>query len=384
MPELTKHRSRRPASGPARAWIDDTPVDAEEARSLLLRLLSGGPVLLAVSGGPDLVALMRLCAQLEPEPGVAIRVATVEHGLRVDSGSEATQVATWARECGFEHEILHWRSAKPATGLQERARAARYELLADHARALGTMTLVTAHTLDDQAETVLMRLARGSGLDGLAGMRHSSCRAGLTLARPLLGIAKARLVATCRAHGWPFFMDPSNADPRFARSRWRALLPALGAEGVTPNRLARLATRIARAQDALEFKAAQAFEAACLMRQAGRLVLDLDGLMMREPDEIVLRVLMRAIIVMGRHGLRPPRLERLEAASAALGEAARSRKILRRTLGGIILATDRAGRLTLVSEGSRSRGMRQAGAAVRRDAGSAAQGGNSDARLPLV
>ena len=170
--------------------------------------------LLAVSGGPDSVALMRLLARLS-RAGLdcEVEVATVDHGLRPGSRQEAERVRAWAMDCGFPHHLLSWEGAKPKTRIQEKARAARYELLAAKAREIGAGVLITAHTQDDQAETVLMRLAHGSGLAGLAGMRMRSKRDGIVLARPFLGTPKARLVATCEANGWPYVADPSNADP---------------------------------------------------------------------------------------------------------------------------------------------------------------------------
>src|SRR5690606_4990568 len=118
----------------------------------------------------------------------------------------------------------------------EAARDARYRLLIQCAREEGASHLVTAHTLDDQAETVLIRLARGSGLAGLAGMRAERDREGIRHARPLLASPKAALLDLCREQGWPFVEDPSNLDPRFARARWRRIMPLLAEEGLTAER----------------------------------------------------------------------------------------------------------------------------------------------------
>ena len=163
---------------------------------------------------------------------------------------------------------MRWTGEKPVTGLQEKARAARYRLLAAAARRAGARCVVTAHTLDDQAETVLFRLARGSGLSGLAAMAKVS-PLGLpamrdagdspALVRPLLDIPKARLIATLEAAGLGHAEDPSNADPRFARVRWRTLAPALAAEGLTAERLVQLARRVRRSEAALEAAVGAAF-----------------------------------------------------------------------------------------------------------------------------
>ena len=137
--------------------------------------------------------------------------------------------------------------------MQETARIARYRLLAEAATRAGYEHILTAHTLNDQAETVLFRLARGSGLTGLAGMAHASAvpidaGTAIFLVRPLLPISKARLLATLKAAGVAHSEDPSNLDPRFARPRLRALMPALASEGLDARCLARLALRMRRAE----------------------------------------------------------------------------------------------------------------------------------------
>ena len=161
-----------------------------------------------------------------------IEAATVDHGLRPESAEEAKAVAALCARLGVAHRILQWKGAKPVSRLQERAREARYRLLVDHAKAIGADALLTAHHADDQAETVLFRLLRGSGVAGLRGMELTTTRDGMTIARPLIGLKKRDLIAFARARGAPFVDDPSNADPRFARTRLRALLAQLGEEGL--------------------------------------------------------------------------------------------------------------------------------------------------------
>ncbi len=309
-------------------------------------------LLAAVSGGPDSMALLGLLARWAADGSrPPVTVATVDHGLRPESAEEAVLVARFAAGLGLPHRTLAWSGEKPARGLPEAAREARYALLVALAREIGASHMVTAHTLDDQAETVLMRLARGSGPAGLAGMRPLVERDGILHARPLLGLPKADLVGLCRENGWPFVEDPTNRDDRFARPRWRRLRSALAAEGLTPERLARLAGRMGRAEDALEAKAREA-----LARAAGEggTRLSLHRLA-EEPSEIALRALGLAVAERGASG-EPLRLERLEACTEALLAALQAGEPLRRTLGGVVLSLDRSGDLSIVPEPPRRRG----------------------------
>lgn len=320
------------------------PLGDRDAETLLAPLPDA--VLLAVSGGPDSVALLGLAAGR----GGRVVAATVDHGLRPESAGEARAVGALAAVLGVEHHVLPWEGPRPATGLQEAAREARYGLLLDLARRLGLEAVVTAHTLDDQAETVLMRMARGTGIAGLAAMRPATHRDGFLHLRPFLGVPKASLVATCRARGWPHAQDPSNGDERFARVRWRRLMPALAEEGLTAERLALLAERARRAEEALGTVAGAlleearrgegAFEAAAL---AGA------------PFEIGLRAFILACREAAGPGA-PERLERLEAAFLDLSQALREGRVLTRTVAGTILRLGRSGVVTFAGEGERRRG----------------------------
>ncbi len=207
-------------------------------------------LLLAVSGGPDSVALMLLAARWPRRAaGVKITVATVDHGLRENSREEALQVGRWAGALGFDHRLLSWEGPKPTSRVQESARAARYALLCACAREIAReCALVTAHHADDQAETILFRLTRGSGVAGLSGMASVSTRDGVRLLRPLLDVPKAALEAICDEAGHPFFRDPANENTRFARARLRALSATLSAQGLDRGALLRLGGRAARAE----------------------------------------------------------------------------------------------------------------------------------------
>lgn len=307
------------------------------ARALAPYLTSPDGILLAVSGGPDSTALMHAAASAGSD--VAIAVATVDHGLRPEAAVEAEAVGERAEELGLRHSILRWETPSRG-GIQAAARAARYRLLAAHATAIGACLVLTAHTADDQAETVLMRLIAGSGPAGLAGMRRERpLFDGIRLARPFLDLPKADLVAYCEEHALPFVTDPSNVDDRFARARLRSLLPLLATEGLTPERLTRLAERLARDEAALLRAAADLLDAARCPSALGSLALD-GGKLLAAPEALVLRVLdlaLEAVQPDPQHTV-PRRLERLErlVLDALLPALAKGER-LRRTLRGAVV-----------------------------------------------
>jgi tRNA(Ile)-lysidine synthase len=300
------------------------------------------------------MALLHLLARWIRRPAQAlVTAATIDHGLRSEAAAEAELVAGAAERLGLPHRILRWTGPKPGTGLQEAARDARYALLVALAQEIGASHLVTAHTLDDQAETVLIRLAHGSGLAGLAGMRRTTDRSGIVHLRPLLDIRKTTLVALCRSQGWPFVDDPSNRDDRFARARWRKLMPLLEAEGLTAERLGRLADRAARTDDALDEAAAEILRQVSLTDD-GRTSVPAEVLL-REPFEIALRVLAGALAP-HRDSAPHLRLQRLESALEKLRAALRDGRSLTLTLGGVVLRLSRTGELRMETEPTRRRG----------------------------
>lgn len=338
-----------------------SPVSTSEAGSLFQDLCQEPGLLVAVSGGPDSVALLALLADWARTPGrPRLHAATVDHGLRAESAAEAAAVEALCGRLNVPHATLRWEGVKPARGLQVQARTARYALLAREAQRLGS-TLVTAHTLDDQAETLLMRLAHGSGPAGLIGMRARTVKEGVTLVRPLLAIAKARLVATAEARGLRFARDPSNADQRFERVRWRETLPLLAEQGLTAERLGRLAQRMARLDAAAARRARDVFSSVTLAAGAGGESLSLRfNALAAEPEEIVLRVLGLALDAVAPQGESYARLERLEDCAQALLAASRAGLATRRTLSGCIVSLGRDRVLTLKPEGQRRRGIHPA------------------------
>jgi len=295
------------------------PITRSEAEELFAPLARFSRLALAVSGGPDSVALMQAMARwagaLEAEPELS--VLTVDHGLRPSSPEEAELVGSVASTLGLRHAILRWeRGESRTTNLQARARTARYDLMASYCHAHNIPALVTAHTQDDQAETFLMRLGRGSGLDGLAAIPERGTWAGIAILRPLLDVPKARLVATLNEAGIPFVSDPSNADPRFERARLRQRIDALSALGLTPEALALSARRLRRAREALDAAARDFLTEHSEMSEAGYATLDREALA-AAPQEIALRAVCQLIAAVGG-GETPVQLAKLEKLLAAL------------------------------------------------------------------
>ncbi len=281
-----------------------------------------------------LVLTAAWCKKHKAPPPLAL---TVDHALRPESAGEAARVAAWARARGVPHETLLWAGRKPAQNIQAHARDARYRLIGERMREAGISVLLTGHTLDDQAETFLLRLARGSGLDGLSGMASAAPFpiAGfrdLTIARPLLNVAHARLTATLTHLGQEWLSDPSNANDRFARVKIRGAAEALQDAGLTSERIASAAAHLARAREAIEAAVAALLAGAVDATPWGYALIDAQRFA-SAPREVALRALARLIEVVGG-GTYPPRFEQTEAALDWLSAS----KPSGRTLGGCRLA----------------------------------------------
>lgn len=266
-------------------------------------MLDSPAIGLAVSGGADSLALMLLAHSACPR---AIRVATVDHGLRAESADEANFVGRLCAERGISHSTL--RPASPITGnIQSAAREARYALLNDWADAHGLKWIATAHHADDQLETLLMRIARGSGIAGLSGIRECNGR----IIRPLLGFTKQQLVALCVEEGIVPCEDPSNANVDFDRVQIRNWLKS-APELLDATRITRTVTALREAHDALEWMAAE-IETERLAVAEGRVTtLDPAGL----PAEIIRRLLIRALL--SQDAAIAPRGETIDRALEAL------------------------------------------------------------------
>lgn len=326
-----------PRIGGSKQPRDDTPISSSEASSLFADLKSMKAIVLAVSGGPDSTALLWLAARWRRrlKAGPKLTVVTVDHGLRREAPAEARAVKQLATALGVPHVTLRWSGAKPSRGLPAAAREARYALLARAARKARADCILTAHTRDDQAETFLMRLARGSGLAGLAAMAPRSVRGDVAIVRPLLELPKSRLIATLDRARIPYADDPTNRDTAFTRARWRELMPQLASEGVDARNLARLAARLARANAALEEVVDRA-ERALMQRDGSRPRIDAKAFATL-PDEIRLRLLHREINRAGHEG--PAELGKIETLLDNLTAAmtARTSRPLRWTLAGALV-----------------------------------------------
>lgn len=316
---------------------ESTALTGENLQALFRPLRSYARVILSVSGGSDSMALMHLVHRWVnelAEPPPHIEVASVDHGLRPGSSRDADLVVEAAIGLGFSGVKLSWAGEKPDTGIQESAREARYRLLEELAapHSSGPVAIVTAHTLDDQAETLLMRLARGSGPDGLAAMttvRPLQPRSNVFLVRPLLGVPRIQLRAFLIANGHSWIDDPSNENQRFERVRLRRAQETLEALGLSAAMVGLAAKRQRRAVEALDAATDELLGTSVNLHDG--LFAGIDAKLYRAaPEEIRVRLLARVLHMYG--GSSPAaelaQIERLaEALSASAGAT-------RQTIGG--------------------------------------------------
>jgi tRNA(Ile)-lysidine synthase len=319
------------------------PIGDQELDRIFDVLFAFDHIILAVSGGADSMALMHLASRWRRLHGGGtlpeMEVVTVDHRLRPESAAEARWVGARARELGFRHKTLVWSDEKPSSGIEDAARQARYRLLAEQAagRRDRRVVVVTAHTEDDQAETFLMRLARGSGIDGLSGMpaRRRLDEAGeAELVRPLLRIGKRRLVATLRAAGIAWVEDPSNECPEFERARLRAASETLAALGLTSDKLAVSAGRLARARAVLD-QALEPLAAAVEINDGIFASVDRQTFA-GAAAELRVRLLIHILRAFGGD-TTPPRLVKVEALADALAARDAQGENVALTLGGCIV-----------------------------------------------
>lgn len=297
--------------------------DAALAKGLLAGLGGTLPPRLgvAVSGGGDSMALLSLLHGLSAAAGTDLETVTVDHGLRPEAAGEAAFVARRASALGLSHETLRWRGWDGQGNLQNAAREARYRLMADWAERRGLPCVALGHTADDQAETVLMRLARRAGADGLSAMAPRSDRHGITWLRPLLFARREALRAHLRRANLEWVEDPSNDDPRYARIQTRQSLAALASLGIDVETLAEVARNMAAAREALERQTKRA--AGEILRIEGGAVVMQAEAFFAEPEEIRRRLMIRALGSISGSAY-PPRRSPVAALIAGLetGQAA--------------------------------------------------------------
>ena len=264
---------------------------ADSVATLIGRPLGAAEgIAIAVSGGPDSLALL-LTTRLAF--GHRVRALTVDHGLRAGSSAEAAGVASICDKLGIAHATLCWDGEKPVANIHAAARTARYQLMGDWCAANGVSWLATGHHADDQAETLLLRLARGSGVSGLAGIRRVRALAnGVTLLRPVLDRRRSELHAIVGAAGLVPVDDPSNADPRYDRTHARALLAQT--DWLNPERLAAATAHLADAEAALDWTADFAWRGRAVVAPSH---IELD--IARLPAELIRRLVVRALQVLG-------------------------------------------------------------------------------------
>lgn len=328
------------------------PISDGELAALFAPLDSASRIALAVSGGGDSLALFdcidRWRRSRTSPPDVI--VLTVDHGLRSSSKTDAVAVMALARERGLEAQTLRWTGEKPRSDIEAAARAARYRLLLAASKQAKLSHLVLAHHRDDQAETLLLRLARGSGVFGLAAMRPEISVGELTIFRPFLGVPKVRLSETIAAVGIEPVEDTMNMDSRFARVSMRRIMPLLAGNGIEPAGLAATAQRLAAAAEALDMVATTLIGAVVEVDDFATASIDA-AVFLDAPREIRLRSLLRILLAVGGDQY-PPRFERLAALADDI-ERHNNRVRFKRTLSGAVIEW-RRGRFLVYREIGRS------------------------------
>lgn len=285
----------------------------------------------AVSGGSDSTALLCLLSEIARLEGIKLCAATVDHGLRPEAAEEAKAVAALAQSLGVPHETLRWRGWDQTGNLQDQARRARYGLLQEWAENRGLTAIALGHTADDQAETVLMRLARSAGVSGLSAMAGVRNQGGIDLLRPMLTVTRQQLRDYLTDRGVDWIDDPSNQDERFDRIRTRNALSQLDQIGITAQTLSRVAENLAQAREALAQYTQES--ARCVVDVAGGgLCLDRIGLI-ELPEEIRRRIVVAAVgwIAGGEY---PPRHSAIDQALNAISTGQTA------TLGGCLMVSD--------------------------------------------
>ena len=293
-----------------------------------------GSIGIAVSGGPDSMALMVLAATWAKTqtPSKRLFVYCVDHGLRPAAHEETSFVAKEAEKLSIPARVLKWEGEKPQTGIMAAARLARYRLIGEAMLADRAEVLLTAHHMNDQAETILMRMAHGSGLAGLGGMDMFSQVEGINICRPLLSVSPLVLAGVVADAGIVAVSDPSNADANYERVRWRSMLPGLTDMGLGAERFSLFGKRVRRADEALDVLAGAAFSQLANIDDLGVVKIGLGGLEL-QPDELKVRLMQSALRIAG--GNQKPFL--LAPVEELVAQVAMDQAFAKKTLFGCVI-----------------------------------------------
>ena len=287
---------------------------------------------IAVSGGPDSTALFLLLHEWAQARNISVTVLTVDHGLRPGSAEEASQVANFCSRFGVDHRILPWVGPKPDTRVQASARDVRYGLMERWCSDNDVTELYLGHTLDDQAETFLLRMAQGSGVDGLAAMPLVRLHGEVRIIRPLLRISRKLILATLKEKNISFTCDPSNHDRRYARVVMRNYIEQLNEHGITTAAIAGVTRMFGRIREQKEIMIAELFRQMVSLYPEGYAELDIVG--WRQADPMVGSQLIAELLRIIGGGDYLPRRERLNR----LVEVLRTQNKGTRTLSGCVIS----------------------------------------------
>jgi len=303
-------------------------------------------IAVGISGGPDSFALLKLLSEWSYNKNVKIIAITVDHNLRDESAAEAAYVgkliSNWTN---VEHVILKWEGDKPKSSIMEEARKFRYKLMSEYLNKNNGKYLFIGHHMDDQAETVLFRLCKGSGIKGLSGIRDIQKTDDMLVIRPLLNFTKQELIDICKHYKIKFITDPSNTNEDYTRPRLRSLRNSLANEGLSAKRLSKLAQRMNNCENALDHYAEKLVNKARSENEA--ILLNMCDIL-SEPSEIRNRAIIKIIGLIGKN--KSDYGVRLHRAETALDEVFSSPTTTTRTIGGCLVKKDRKNNLLKVSK----------------------------------